>query len=1156
MQLLKTHRNKSVICLVTLLVLCASTVQAQYDLGGVDLTTNNITDGAYAGGIINSDGAGGEAADAVLRITGPTNGFTYAGVLGNVGGAFSNFKLVFDVNRNDHTYITPTGNANYHTLGTEIVQGILVIQTEAALGTGPLTINGGALAFGTNYGNSNFNRDIEIGPNNAVLRKGWNGDTTTINGVIHGVGNLYFGRDNGTFVLTKQNTYSGNTVMGYTGLYAYNAGGVVVKLGIDNALPNTNLEVDGSGTFEMNGFNQTISTLTGAGTIRNESDHLVGDTATPMRSTLTVSDGTFNGRITSNSNTRNITVVKNTAGVLSFGGATGNFDNSRLEVNEGTVEFRKTGGTAFSQVRLEAGTTMKVGAGNQQIGDLGGTGVIISTGDVPADQTATLTITGNFDGFTTVGASGSFGVSGGTQNDFRLVISGGGKGLRENNTYQRSAMVSYHTGGTIVETTGLTSISSFNLFGNDLTIRNAAIIGIQGHENGSATINLTYGSETDQTPLKVEGQGGGFRMASNSTLNIAKPIIGSGDFVLAADSNSRLTLSSPDNDYKGRTIIGSPYLSWNNDSERAILTLAATGSLPKGTELVFGQQRSSNNSGADNPYMLELNGNDVTLSKITGGKGRINNLGGTQATVSLNSDTDWNMADVQFVGDILLKKTGAGTATVHSSMYSVRELEISGGKLLVNTDAGAPAGKTIHVTGNSGMVADTFQNWGRVFVAGGSTDNTTFRGVTAAPDFFVRSMSDVADKAYEEKLSHNSGLWRNQSTYVYTLEFEITADATPIQFFKNFDDWGLVTITPTDNGTLGTPEVLVDSGTHNQYIITEAKTFDRGTYLLEVRLGQGGGGVGKTLAAADLGLGIYVGGDIAPVSTTDGNLAALLNNMNKFSALTLDDNGNLAFGPNSPIKSLTENRTIATNFDIDGGATFTLSGNGMGNIAFTGTASGDGVLRIEAGTTNFRLESANTHKGGTEFTDEITVANSAAFGNGGSIRPDGRTTMVLDLASGNITNAMMIGSGSSLELKATDANAGLFTGSIGGSGQLVFDLDAIDSANPLFILDSLSTLDLSDGLEFAIIAANPRSLDGITFDLIAAENVDLGGQSMEDILGSLFNFGLAGGNIWDFGYDNNNFWVTFDANKVPEPGTWTLLLLGVLGVFVARRRKA
>lgn len=1181
MKLVKRPICLSFLFFLLLAVFVTAAAQAQVDLNGEDRSINNLSNANHPIGFINSDGAGGAIGNATLTITNPNELNAYNGVFGQSDGQFSNIKLILDTKANVYTFFTPTAKEivdgeevtvnvpNYHTLGTEILSGIFCIQAESALGPGSLKIDGGALAFGQYYGNSSFNRNIEIGPGNAVLRKGWNGDMVTINGLIHGEGSLYIARDNGTFLLTKQNTYQGNTIVGFDGTYAYSGGSVQLRLGIDNALPvTTNLEVRGSGNVEMNGYSQTVKSLIGNSEIRNTTDHLVDGVATSLPSTLTVSDsnnfdgtpGSFNGRIYGNNGSRFLTVVKESGGTLTFGGSTGNFDNSRLEINEGIVEARKTGGNFFSQVWLnpDKDTFLKIGAGNQQIGDLGGYGTISSTGDIPDGQIARLTITGDFNGFT-----GSFGVDGGSQNDFQLVIGGGGRDLRENATNptdMRSARPSYHTGGTVVEASDMVTISSFNLFGSDLTLRNSAIIGIWGLLNGTSGAEnayLTYGSETDQTPIKLEGEGGGFRMRGASTLNIAKPITGSGDFMLAADGNARLTLSSPDNDYTGRTIIGTPWRSWSSNSERAILALAPEGRLPEGTELVFGQQRNDNNP-ADHPYMLEIAGHDVVLSKITGGKGRISNVGGTQASVSLNSDTDWYMTNVQFAGDILLKKTGQGTALIHPSMYSASGVEISAGKFVANTDAAAPAGETIHVTGDSGLAADTFQNWGRVFVPGGNPNNSAFRGAAPAPDAYVRGMSDVADTAYAEKQSYNSGLWRNDSTYIYTLELEIT-ETTPIQFFKNFDDWALITMTPSDGSgnPNGTPVVFIDNGNHNFYIISEAEEFAPGTYLLEVRLGQGGGGTGKTSTAVDQGIGIYIGGDIDPVLPTAAN--AITADMNKFSALTIDDNGNLGIA-GGPIKALTEKRTVATNFDIDGGSTFTISGNGTGGVDFTGEFSGSGTMAVDGTgapvTLSGKYFTASDADGNTTFKGKVTVADGATFGNPDKVSLSGDTSLTFD---GSATKLDLDLAGNAIRISGAVAlgHVGhIFTSEEGGT--LTFLLDHDNPGNSQIFADSIDLQDLE--FVFDVVDFSKITFDDV-FPLLALNyyyGEDLLDPADPLLMEQYFlqSFGYpTGGGLWNYTLEDGLLKISLNDQAVPEPATWGLFLFALLGTAAVWRRR-
>ncbi|MGC4004925.1 MAG: autotransporter-associated beta strand repeat-containing protein [Pirellulales bacterium] len=121
----------------------------------------------------------------------------------------------------------------------------------------------------------------------------------------------------GTTTLRSANTYTGPTTI---------TGGTL-KIGVGQAVPNNSATtIDTAGTLEITGFNQTLSSLSGGGTVR-------GTTV----SNLTLSSGTFSGLLDGAFN-----LIKQNAGTFTLSGTTNTFTGT-LEPRNGTLVVSSLG---------------------------------------------------------------------------------------------------------------------------------------------------------------------------------------------------------------------------------------------------------------------------------------------------------------------------------------------------------------------------------------------------------------------------------------------------------------------------------------------------------------------------------------------------------------------------------------------------------------------------------------------------------------------------------------------------------------------------------------------------------------------------------------------------------------------------------------------
>jgi len=394
--------------------------------------------------------------------------------------------------------------------------------------------------------------------------------TPFFSGAISGTGSV--GQNSaGTLRLTGNNTYGGATNVASGTLQA----GSATAFSANSAFLVTSV-------LDLNGFSNTIGSLSGNGTVTNTGSGLA---------TLTVgsdnSNTTFSG-ILKDGTLAALQLIKTGAGTLILTGT--NTYSGDTNVALGTLQAGSStalsANSAFSVISL-----LDLHGFNNTIGSLSGTGVVTNNGGSPA----TLTVGGNntnttlngslTDGsnslaFTKTGlgvmilTGGNTYTGGTTINAGTLQIGNGGTSgsiagdVSDNATFAFNRSDSVTFGGVISGTgalvqmgSGTLTLTADNSYGGGTTINTGATLQLG---NGGTTGSI-IGNVTDNGSLI-------FDRSDNVTFNAI--ISGSGNLV---QNGSGITILGGTNTYSGGTIINNGRLLVNNSQALGLGNVVVNG---------------------------------------------------------------------------------------------------------------------------------------------------------------------------------------------------------------------------------------------------------------------------------------------------------------------------------------------------------------------------------------------------------------------------------------------------------------------------------------------------------------------------------------------------------------------------------------------------
>lgn len=585
---------------------------AAFDLGGYNQTIGSLSGGGTAGGNILLG-----SATLLINQTAPQS---FAGIISGSGNVV--------LTTGSTSTLTLNGN-NTYTGTTSVRAGKLKINNDNNLGVAPispatnyLNLNGGTLEVSGSFV-LNANRGATLGVNNGsiVVEAG---QTLTYDGIIAGSGTLTK-KESGTLILGGNNTYTGATFVE----------GGVLRTNIDNAIANSSsltLSDVSSVGFDLNSFNQNISTLAGGGTS--------GGNITLGSATLTISQ-------TNNSNYAGI--ISGTGDITKSGSATLTLNGvstytGATRINQGIL--RAGGANIFANstpmiIANATGATFDLNNYEQTIGALSGGGV--SGGNILLGN-ATLTVSQNIPGT----YAGIISGSGDVTLDGTSILA-----LQGMNTYS-----------------GTTSIVAGTLqAGDNNVIANSS--GLVLADNATANFDL---NDFDQSIGNLAGGGnaGGDVLLGSATITINQTNDASyagniRDFTggnVVVNGSATLTLSG-DNTYTGTTTINS-----------GVVKAGHVNIIPNSSALIL-----ANSTGA----AFDLNGFNQNIGTLVGGGGAGGNVLLGNATLTINLQDNSSYAGV-ISGDGNVIKAGPyglnlGNVNTYTGLTEISEGMLQAGAI-------------------------------------------------------------------------------------------------------------------------------------------------------------------------------------------------------------------------------------------------------------------------------------------------------------------------------------------------------------------------------------------------------------------------------------------------------------------------------------------
>ena len=1018
--------------------------------GNVDNNGNLLTVNAATGkavqiyGVISGSGGLTKMGQNILNISAPStysgnttinygtiqldgSGAPGASPLGNGSGTVTINDINSSLNLNGQSlYTTPA----------------LFLNGNNSYATGNITLNGGGGTVAAWNGNITLQSDSSIG-NNALI-----GGSGTFAGGGHDLmltGTTASGRfarviDNTVASLTKSGTgtWTLSSVNTLTGPTLVSNG--TLKLGINNAIPAANtfglVSVGGTATFDLNGFNQSLSNLNISSLQQNQTSFITSSLGT---STLTLTGGAnaltystpFSALNTNTATFSNVNVDMN--GAATFNIADGvsdpdvNFNYSAVLQNGALTK------TNNGVLQLQ-GTNTYTGATNIYGGQLrlsGAIGSIATSSGIVISNGAGLRLDNNISNNDIRNSSTRLGTGAG-------IASYGGN-LQFNNTTNVNAAYAQTT-GSVALNAGQFDIILNNDQTNAGNSQTLTLSGLTRTGGASNTSVVTFSSQSAATNWTNA------RTGLNATTNMIK-VTGAtatpageiiGPWATVGFSNGQQTDYAV---YDGSGNIVAANISSSSESTWTDATKAyTTGTTPNGggsgnatltgTRTMMALRDVGNNDTLDlASYNLETNG----LINHANGNWSINSSGGVirqNTTSAANLYVTTSDLGGIYINAPIANNTGALTLVKsgYQNLYLRGANTYTGGTVL---NAG-----TLFINAASAASFGT----GTITFAGGTFDNENVQLPTFTNPLVLNGFMGYGAS----------------SNYSATFTNSVSLGTTPGAWSTiNVANSGAVVFNGVvSNGTTVNSIEKAGSGNlslNNQNTYTGDTILSAGTIQIGV---NSVGSVGSVTSGA-IGTGriVFNGGGLASDATprTIINSVAFSGNNGNVSGYLGSGIGGGKLTFSAPMEFGFSPRVINTYGDVEFAGVLSGYGNAAGTSASGGSSSGGGLIKGGAGLLTL-TNAGNTYNGSTAVVGGIlrpTVAGAIPANTNLTVASQlGLHTATLDLATNNL--ALTIGT---LNMGGTTVigSGGLTTSNTG------YSLIATgDASNPLTLGGTLT----------------------------------------------------------------------------------------------------
>lgn len=1078
------------------------------------------------------------------------------GAIGGGGGAFNTVSgVISDGGVSDATSITVSGVSdegggdywkfsgnNTYSGGTNVTAGVLVIGNSNALGSGQLKITTGS--FETDGGNYTIANNLEWAVSGSAYVGFMGSGNLTVNGLTSflNVSQKYFNIGTGTLTLAggvnlsaTGATVTTDSLMG-TGTTVISANTLIS----DNGAAGTTLQYVGSGTLDIQGHAASTGAWQfGGGTIIF--DYSV-DTGTKIGS-----------------------------GILNLGGV-----NLQLYGGSGTQVVSATSFDLGGQVNITqtGGGTEIISLGGISNGS-GGTGVTSVNFQTAVATTSSATTNGTNVAGSLLGSSAYYVVGAQGAADWAAVSSTSIVSFTSANTAGYTALAAGTTTGTNMQVTnGLTTTAADTI--NTLKI----IAPDAGADTLSLGNTLTFGTSggiLDSTTSTTNGY----------TISGASIAEGATAFTVQQYGNAALTINSV---ISGSTVLqkagpGTLILGGANTFTGAIainqgtLSASSAGNLGAATAIDIdgGTLEASStfsllsnqlfNLGVDGGTIQVDSGATLTIAgvianeshTVTTASALIKTGSGTLVLSAVNTYAGGTYLNGGTLEAGIASATGtltSGAAALanpfvisNNALYDINGFNQWTGPLdlisgtIQNSGGGSPVIHAFSYTVQSGTISAVLADYGTGLGGGGIESNL----VKVGSGTVVLSGANI----YSGGTEINGGVLQVDATetantsgplgggnYVDNLSGGISFGGGTLQYVNSVN-----TFDYSSRIVNSTSAISIDTNGGSVTFATALASTNTGGLTLDDTAGSPGK---LTLSAANLFTG--------PTSVIAGTLD--LNNSLALQQSTVATGGTgIVFDSGVTAKAFTfgglsgsANLALQNNAGTPAAIALTVGANNA-STSYTGALTAAGSL-TKTGTGTLTLGGANSYSGGTNINSgTIALATGGTLGStSGAVSVNGGILDTKGIAA--TVGAITLGATAGSSIQDTGAIVALHAASMAwnGGGSLAFDLSTSDNTTNVLALTAALTKGTAG--TFNINLSGGLNTIGTDYQLITFTNS--GSFSVADF--SAINTGLSAGLTGTLVLNAHS--LDFDVTAAPEPGTWAMMLGGmVLLVCLQVRRR-